>query len=167
MITQKELKQEIQYETDTGLFYWLINKPGRQMNIKVGCIDKDKNYLIITIDGISYGAHRLAWLYYYGQFPNGQIDHKNQNRQDNRIDNLRDVSPSTNMKNKSKYRNNNSGVVGVRFCKKAKVWIAQIGVDKKVIYLGSFKDKAEAISVRKDAEIAFGFHPNHGLFKEW
>jgi len=107
MITQEKLKKLLYYNKDTGFFVWkkdIFNlnkyKVANQGDI-AGCISSG-GYIQISIGGKCYSAHRLAWLYEFGHFPKLQIDHINRVRDDNRIDNLRDVSGKVNMSNKSK-----------------------------------------------------------------
>ena len=104
-------------------------------------------------------AHRLAWLYVYGCWPD-EIDHINQIRDDNRIANLRSVDRTTNCQNASRQKSE-SGVTGLvkRYTGK---WEARIQVNKKYIYLGIFSTKSEAIAARKAANVKYGFHENHG-----
>ena len=66
-----------------------------------GCLDK-YGYVIITVDGVSFAAHRLVWFYHYNVWPDKIIDHINGDPSDNRIDNLRDVSVRINAENASK-----------------------------------------------------------------
>jgi len=105
-------------------------------------------------------AHRLAWFYMEGEWPTGHINHI---RDDNRWVNLREVSNQENHKNQSISINNKSGVIGVCWNKKARKWHAQIKVNYKAISLGCFSDIHNAIKARKDAEIKYGFHKNHGI----
>lgn len=108
------------------------------------------------IDGENYLAHRLAWLYVYGEWPKNQIDHINRIKTDNKIKNLRDVTNSTNQHNNAIRRHNTSGTTGVMTLKSKNSWGAQIYVNNKRIYLGVFKTKEEAISARKNYEKFIG-----------
>ena len=99
---------------------------------------------------------------YYGEWPREDIDHINHNRLDNRIENLRCVNDSINLRNKSKSKANTSGQTGV-YRTAVGNWIARICVNHKQVNLGTFSDVAEAIAARKDAEKFYQFHPNHGL----
>jgi len=105
----------------------------------------------------------LAWLYVYGTMPKEQIDHINHVRDDNRIINLREVTHSENHKNRTKQSNNTSGVTGVHWLEEKERWQAYIKGDDKKIHLGTFKNKNDAISARKEAEIKYNYHSNHGV----
>lgn len=101
------------YDENTGL----ISRDDRKNSN--GSLDKD-GYLIIKIKGTQIKAHRLAWFLYYGNFPKNEIDHKNRNRTDNRIQNLRDVSRQENILNTAKIINKDTGVVGIYLDKSTK-----------------------------------------------
>lgn len=118
-------------------------------------------YRRISINGKGYSSHRIAWLLHYGTVPT-EIDHVNGKRDDNRIINLRNVTTAENRKNHAKPSNNTSGVVGVVWSRAIRRWNAQIKVNRKCIFLGSFATIEEAAAARKCGEVAFGFHENHG-----
>lgn len=103
-------------------------------------------------------AHRVAWAMAYDRWPEGEIDHINGVRTDNRIVNLRDVSRMVNGRNMARSRRNKSGVTGV-------FWDARRSRGTAVIrkkYLGAFTSIDEAIAARRTAERDLGFHENHG-----
>lgn len=169
-LTQEYLKSILHYNPDTGVFIWKVNiYSGMNYNIchiKFGDIANSissHGYIRISINKKRYQAHRLAWLYVYGEFPKDQIDHVNHIKTDNRIANLRCVSSQENNKNSSKRKDNTSGHVGVVWHKHLNKWQAQIKVNQKNIYLGLFEDLSEAIGARKQAEINYNFHNNHGV----
>lgn len=81
-----------------------------------------------------------------------EVDHINRNRLDNRKSNLRIVSRQENMYNKSKYKNNKSGVKGVKWNKDRNKWQVQINYNKKRIHLGLYSDLEEAKKARLNAE---------------
>lgn len=114
------------------------------------------------IFGRPYKAHRVLWLLANGEWPLEDIDHINGSPSDNRIDNLRSISHAENLKNLRTPRTNTSGVIGVSWSKRYRRWHAYIKVSGRKISVGSFSDIAGAISARKDAEIQYGFHENHG-----
>lgn len=167
MITQSQLKKQLHYSPETGVFTWLISK-GRlcKAGDVAGSLSSGKpnacGYIKIMISGKSYGAHRLAYLYVTGCFPKNETDHLNGNKSDNRFINLRCVTRQENLKNKSKYKCNKSGFIGVGWHKRDKVWVASIRLNKKLIHLGNFKNLSDAVKVRIDAELSHGFHINHG-----
>jgi len=163
-ITQSQLKEQLHYNPDTGIFTNRVYRSGRALKGAIaGHICNTHGYVIIKINEKRYQAHRLAWLYMYGNFPKDDIDHINHNRADNQIVNIRAVSRQENLRNKSKSKNNTSGVIGVSWSKNAKKWYAKIAVFYKQIHLGYFTDKSDAVNARKEAEKQYGFHKNHGV----
>ena len=145
MITQQRLKELLSYDPETGLF---INLTQRRPQAKIGSVAGCKNnngYIRIMIDGKSYLAHRLSWLYSYGDFPEKELDHINEIKDDNRINNLRLATHKENGQNVSSPGiNNNSGFRGVCWHKRDKKWRAQIKLNGKIKYLGSFNTSEEA-----------------------
>lgn len=147
-LTQQRLKELVTYNPQTGLF--IRNKNGKV----IGNVHHT-GYIRFMLDKKEYLAHRLAWLYMYGVIPKNQIDHKNNDRSDNRIDNLREVTHSENQQNRLINENNTSGVTGVYFSKRSNRWYAQISIDGKNIHLGQFGEYYEAVNARKNAEILY------------
>jgi len=160
-VSQADLKKQLHYNPDTGIFTRLIaNSNFIKVGDVAGCMDK-YGYIIININSKQYKAHRLAWFYVYGEWVE-QIDHKKHIRDDNRINELRAALPSDNSKNKSKLKSNTSGVTGVYWSKPREKWIAQIWINKKPVNLGGFNDKFNAICARKSSENKNNYHENHG-----
>ena len=164
MINQKTLKEYFTYDKDTGLFTRLKSKDGRPFKAD-GHKSLRKGYVRLKILGKQYGGHVMAWLYQYGDLPNCDLDHINHDRSDNRIVNLRKSSKTINSQNQSRSSNNTSGVVGVSFQKGSQLWRATIRVDGKLVQLISSRDKEVCVLARKEAEIKYGFHENHGKEK--
>lgn len=112
-VTWEELTTVLGYDPDTGIFTW---KEKRSNNTKAGdlagSIDAN-NYCIICLGGKRYKAHILAWFYTFKVWPSLQIDHINRVRYDNRISNLREVSPHINSINKNVASPTSSGYRGV------------------------------------------------------
>jgi len=127
-----------------------------------GCINGN-GYMHIRIQGTIYQQHRLVYFYMTGMWPQKQIDHKNHITHDNRWSNLREVSISDNMRNKSLYSNNTSGCPGVTFEERRGHWRAVIRNNNKSIHLGYFNTKTEAICARKEAEHKYNYYSNHGI----
>ena len=149
----------------------IFNRIDRGTKAKAGAIATSKDnqgYLVVqfTRDGrrITYQAHRVAWLLYYGVDPSDlEIDHiDRQSKTNNKIENLRLVSHGDNTRNASKRIDNTSGITGVSWNKGVGKWQARISKDGKRLHLGYFEDKFEAICARKSAENRLGYHPNHG-----
>ena len=159
MVTQSELKKLFRYSKETGLFTRLKDARNKQkLKGSIVTTKNDRGYITIRINKKTYSGHRLAFLYINGIFPNN-IDHINHNQSDNRWCNLRDVTLSENQKNR-KYQKTNSGFLGVRYNQGK--WSARIMVNSKEMPLGRFVKKSDAIKARKEANIKYEFHENHG-----
>lgn len=119
MITQEELRSILEYSPLTGEFTWLQRKVKNQVKVgdKAGTTQKD-GYVQIGIDNKKYHAHRLAWLYTFGVSPREQIDHVDGNPSNNKLGNLREVSPTENQRNQKMKSNNTSGITGVTLQRK-------------------------------------------------
>ena len=151
-LTAEQLRSVLHYSPETGIFTWKVSTARRvKVGDRAGSLDGD-GYPRIRVCSRLYLAHRLAWLYTYGEWPKLTIDHINRKKSDNRIANLRDVSHKQNNQNKSKYSHNTSGHTGVYWLKQSSKWRACIRHNQKQIYLGLFKSLEEAISARKAAE---------------
>ena len=160
-MNQRRLKELLSYDKNTGIFRWKVRKAYK---IKIGDIAgnlRKDGYKRVMIDEKLYSAHRLAWLYVYGEFPKHEIDHINHNKGDNRISNLRDVTRGENRKNLANQRHNTSGTTGVAWYKPYKKWVARIRVNGKQKHLGYFDNINEAKIARQKAKIKYGFHINH------
>ncbi len=151
-MTQKKLKSKVVYNHLTGIF--------TKKDIFFGS-NHNEGYLTGWIGDKQYLLHRLAWLYVYGYLPEN-IDHINHDRSDNRISNLREVTRKENQQNMSMRSDNVSGVTGVSWDKSRNRWAARIKVDAGYIYLGRFAEFSDAVNARKNAEVLYGFHANHG-----
>lgn len=172
-ISQKALKS-ILYNPETGIISWMPKDlsekdsarwNSRYANKPAGTLT-DKGYIRVFIknNGKAYHimAHQIAWFISNGSIPLGEIDHINQNRADNRIINLRDVSRKINHRNKKRSRNNLSGITGVYWNKHRNKWYAQYFEDGKRHHVGSFNNKKDAeIEIIKARELA-GFTKRHG-----
>ena len=168
-----EFDRMFSYDAESGDVRNKINrgqKSGAGVIAKAGAIATIRNgkgYLQVnfTKNGrqISYLAHRIAWLLHTGEDPGDmQIDHIDGQRDRNNFSNLRLVDNQGNMMNQRKYKNNTSGVMGISWNKRDKVWYAYICRDGRQKCLGLFDDKFEAICARKSAERRLGYHENHG-----
>ena len=143
-LTAERLREILHYDPDTGIFTIAVRLTNRtKVGGIAGCIDKSIGYRVVWIDGKSYRAHRLAWLYVYGKFPKKHIDHINGKKDDNRICNLREVTPFENAQNKVRpQQNNSSGYLGVS--KNRKGWRARVTLHGEEFHIGTFQTKQEA-----------------------
>lgn len=104
-------------------------------------------YLAVTVSKKVYLVHRVVWAYFNGD-TEFMIDHKNGNKLDNRIENLREATSQQNNRNRKNAK-------GVTYVKKSKKWQAQICVSGKAIYLGTYSNKKDALSARRNAELKY------------
>lgn len=135
------IKKRIEYCKDTGIFRWISGFHKSKTGTVAGCL-YNNGYLVISIEGKRYLAHRLAWYFVYGEMPKNQIDHINGVRTDNRIENLRDVTSRQNHSNRIRHQSGH--LVGANYCNKQKRWIGRIGIGKKIISLGYFENEKTA-----------------------
>lgn len=137
MITQERLKELLHYDPETGVFTRLekVKFTTGEVGSSPGWVDA-YGYLCIQLDGKTYGAHRLAWLYVYGVFPEPLADHKDRNTLNNRIGNLREATRSANAMNKGTPTNNTSGFKGVYWCERLGKFKAMCSVKGTQHYLG-------------------------------
>ena len=147
--SQDRLRDLFSYDPETGLFVRLRLAGGQTAGTIAGS-KKSKGYIGIAVDGRLYYAHRLAWVYVYGDTEVGEIDHINHQPADNRIANLREVTRKQNQENYSLRVDNTSGVTGVDF--RNGRWRARISQQGKMLNLGSFETRDQAIIARRDAE---------------
>lgn len=146
-----------------GLLVWRQHGRGHAKGDVVGSIDKATGYAFTRdSNGKKTYLHRVVWELMRGPIPEGmQIDHINHDRADNRIENLRVVTQSLNLKNRSKMRPNATGHRGVHRRSDGK-FLARVWTDGKVTRLGAFDSAEAAGAARREAEPAHGYHPNHG-----
>lgn len=184
-LSQKVLKECLSYSAENGLFIWNINRPlehfktvaaqrtykGRFAGKEAGHHYFDKKsgqtYIQIRLFGKLYLAHRLAWFYETGKWPESLIDHKDGVGTNNKMNNLREVDVPTNGKNCTLSKNNTSGVNGVYWNKANKNWVAEghyteDGLNKKK-HLGCFSCLEDAKAARLAWENSVGgFTERHG-----
>ena len=158
-VTAAMLQEAFLYECGTGLFF---RKTGSKNGLRAFTNVNADGYLRGSFKGRLFFAHRAAFAIANGRFPIGKIDHINGDRQDNRIENLREVSDVDNAKNSAKRKTGKSPHIGVYWKPKIQRWVAQVCVDYRNIHLGCFENLDDAIAARKSGEQKHGFHQNHG-----
>ena len=164
MLEYREALELFRYDYETGVLYWRRRVNSRvPKTLEAGTQRKLSGYLTVSVHGRDYSVHRIVMLMCYGFYGEGlEVDHINHVRNDNRLVNLRFVTHGENMRNKSVSSKSTTGVTGVSFLKARKKYIAQIGVNRKLIYLGMFETLEEAAAARAEANLKFNFHANHG-----
>lgn len=173
-LTVEDVRELLYYTPETGKFFWkerprkYFDTDNRQAfwnrlyaKKETMCSDRDHGYKQGTILGGNYKAHRLAWFYCYGYWPES-LDHINGDPADNRIANLREVDQSENVKNMGRTHNNKTGISGVYWCNDRNKWTSRISVGNKTKFLGRYDDFFEACCARKSADVKYKFHENHG-----
>jgi hypothetical protein len=165
-LTVQQLRDALDYDHTTGRFYWRRRK-GVHHTTNVRYAGKEAGhrcprlgYVLLGFNGRLYRAHRLAWLYVFGEWPAGDLDHINGDGFDNRTANLREATRTQNNGNMRMPSHNTSGLKGAYWDKRAERWMSQIKHQGRQHYLGYF-DTAEqahaayaAAAVRLHGEFA-------------
>lgn len=148
-----ELSAVMSYDPTSGIIRWVVSRqrvgPGRM----AGTVNK-LGYVSIKFAGHRLYAHRVAWLFSTGKWPVLDIDHINHNPSDNRISNLRQCTRAQNHVNSSVVIRAESGYRGVVHGS-VNSWQASIGVDYKIVSLGSFDDPRLAAAAYDRAALAY------------
>jgi hypothetical protein len=162
--SQEVLRQLLDYDPTTGLLTWRRRDGQKRWNTlyagKPAFATKVHGYMTGRLFGENVRAHRVLWALHFGQDPNGQIDHINGQKSDNRIENLRLTDAGGNARNRPLRKDNRTGHSGVRPHRGK--YRVNIRFNGELTHLGTFEDLETAVAVRKKAERAMGFHENHG-----
>lgn len=156
------LRQLLRYEPETGKLYWLPRTPdlfsGSADKAKQACASWNKRhagtealngktqwgYLAGSVFNTRLQSHRVIWAIMHGEWPQGLIDHINNDRADNRACNLRMATFAENSRNVQIHRDNTSGFKGVYRTDRGNRWRAHIRVNRKRISLGTYGTPEEA-----------------------
>jgi hypothetical protein len=153
-LTRECLERVFIVDPDRGTFRWK-NSAGRHGRIEAGTLaglTNKEGYRYLRIGRVVYKASRLMWFYVHGEWPAGQIDHKNRDRADDRISNLRNCTQSENKSNSGVYKNNTSGYKGVIHDQRRGKWRAVVMKDGVLHHCGWYTSKDDAIQARQIAE---------------
>lgn len=146
-----------------GKLHWKMRGRGIRFGQEAGSVNTS-GYIVVMFNGKYYKAHRIIWEMHYGPIPEGmEVDHIWHNRKDNQIENLRLVTRIENSRNKSRNKNNTSGVTGVNWNNQRSKWESSIKVNGNSVFLGLYSSFDDAVKARKEAERKYDFHPNHGV----
>lgn len=137
MLTGSRLAELLDYSPDTGDFRWRGGHKKTVRGAVAGTNDKD-GYRIICIDRKMIRAHRLAWVWMTGKWPENEIDHINGVKDDNRFCNLREATHRQNSFNRPKR--------GYTWDKRRCRYVAQININGRHVHLGTFDNESDARS---------------------
>lgn len=145
--------KRLNYDKETGLFTWAVAGRGIKMGRIAGSTTTD-GYWQIKVDFQAHRAHRLAWFFVYGAWPDGEIDHINGDRKDSRIVNLRVVDRAGNSQNRrvAHVDNKSTGLLGATWNKQHKCYQAKIQANKVRHHLGYFADPIDAHKAYMEAK---------------
>ena len=164
MYDQEELKRLFIYGPHTGNFYRKTS-PCNSANVGdiAGTKTRDDGYTYIRFRGRPVAAQKLAWLFMYGEWPSEKVDHKDRNRANNAISNLRLATSSQNQQNRKLCSRSTTGVKGVGLHKASGKYQVTLTIDGKKKHFGLFTDIETAELVARGAREKYhGEYHNHG-----
>jgi hypothetical protein len=150
---QNVLHALLDYSPTTGVFTWRKSNGTAAAGREAGWLHK-AGYVYIGLGGRNYKAHRLAWMYVYGVDPAGLLDHRDRDKTNNRIANLRVCTQQLNAQNYGPQKNNTSGYRCVFLCRKTNRWMVKMALNGKRKYLGTYATPEEADKVARAASLA-------------
>jgi hypothetical protein len=150
-LTHDYLESVLRYDITTGEFI-------RLRTSRVTGRINDDGYLEIQVGKKRFLAHRLAWFWVYGQWPDHPLDHINRVKTDNRISNLRYITASQQNQNTDLHPNNTSGYRGVFLDRRSGKWRARIRVNNVKYSLGSYPTPEEAYAAYLKAVPVYHTH---------
>lgn len=140
-LSHARLNEILRYDPTTGIFVWRVRLAHRNQVGDIAGYDNGKGHWIIGIDNVKYPAHRLAWFYVHGKWPDPEVDHKDLNGTNNSILNLREATRSQNNANRRAY--SRSGMKGA-YAHPDGGFTSTITIKKKIVYLGYYPSAEQA-----------------------
>jgi hypothetical protein len=160
-ITFEDASNMFELNSKEGNLIWKVSNSNR---VKIGDIaghyNKKNKAIVVGINGNTYYAHRIIFLLVTGRWPDGEIDHIDGNRLNNVPSNLRECTRLQNQRNLGISARNKSGVKGVSWDSKRKLWFVCISTGKKTKALGRYNSLEDAAEAYQKASIQF-----HGEFR--
>lgn len=141
-LTQERLKELLHYDPETGVFTWRVDRSNVREGTVAGGVGQ-RGYVKLSVDGVSYPAHRLAFLYMTAEFPKF-VDHRDRVTSNNAWANLRGCTHSQNICNTVSRSYNTSGYKGVAWHKASGKYRARIMENGISYHLGVFACPREA-----------------------
>lgn len=160
-----EFRNKLKVDPETGSVFWLPRGSAKFDNRyagKAAGFHRDDGYVQVRLGNRIVYRHRIVYEAVHGEIPEGfEVDHENGVPGDDRISNLRLVDKNEQQKNLKLFSTNTSGRTGV--CRGTRrAWQAGIWHGNRRYHLGEYDTFEEAVAAREAAEIAYGYHKNHG-----
>lgn len=142
--TASLVRELLEYDPATGVLRWRVFRGGSACAGSVAGTLDSHGHRQLRVEGRLYMAHQIIWLHVTGEWPEHVIDHRDNDRDNNRFGNFRPATGAVNARNRLLNKNSTSGLKGAHFEKKAGRWRGQIRVNGKAKFLGYFDDAAGA-----------------------
>ena len=148
----ERVRELFDYHKD-GYLIWKISTANRvRIGDVAGVYHKHTGYYYVRFDNKLYKLHRIIWLWHYGYLPENVVDHIDQNKINNRINNLSDKTQQCNTRNRGAQNNSTTGIKGVSLDRQRNKFHSFITIDGKTFSLGRYTNFEEAVCVRLAAE---------------
>lgn len=145
----EHLKELLAYDAMTGNFTRKKSIKGHSIGDKLGHMRDGYHY--IQNQGFNYPAHKLAFYFMTGIYPNSDVDHIDRDRSNNRFSNLRIATRSQNMLNTTSHRDSELQCKNVSFIPKTGKFNVKLTVNGRVKHIGNFDDLELADLVAQEA----------------
>lgn len=153
-ISQAEFKELFHYDPETGIFSHTKDKRcGVKKGDRAGYLNKVLGYQYLNVKNNGYPAHRMAWYYMTGEWPEHVIDHIKGDRVDNRWENLRHVTHRANSSNRRSRKSSKYGVRNVHWSNCHERWVVKFKLDTGKDFVRYFEDFSDAANCANDKRL--------------
>lgn len=161
-LTQALLKQFLHYNPSTGIFTWRVYRAHNALaGQRAGTNKRKDGYRQIAFLGTIYFEHRLAYFYMKGTWPI-QVDHKYGTKAENQWKGLRAATAAENSANRfGPQTNNKTGYLGVYKRKGTELYVAQVILGRKKVFVKTFDNPVDAHLAYLQAKVEY--HPSQTL----